>query len=132
MQLQPPIFDELFERTNSLKIEEKNSQVKINELQAVVRDATKPEEERLAAIESILEIENKLAETKGEIAADELAANLDLLSERDLKFVIDSYNQNRDLLKIGEEYNALLKERDELETAARLAPAVYSDPTEKD
>ncbi len=129
------IFDELFERTNSLKIEEKNSQVKINELQAVVRDATKPEEERLAAIESILEIENKLAETKGEIAADELAANLDLLSkktqlsERDLKFVIDSYNQNRDLLKIGEEYNALLKERDELETAARLAPAVYSDPT---
>ena len=67
------IFDELFERTNSLKIEERNSQVKINELQAVVRDATKPEEERLAAIESILEIENKLAETKGEIAADELA-----------------------------------------------------------
>lgn len=128
------IFDELFERTNSLKIEERNSQVKINELQAVVRDATKPEEERLAAIESILEIENKLAETKGEIAADELAANLDLLSqktqlsERDLEFVIDSYNQNRELLKIGEEYNALLKERDELETAARLAPAVYSDP----
>ena len=114
------LMDELFERNNSLRIQSAKAQVEINNQQAIVRDVTKPEKERLAAVEKILEIENKLAKTKKEIAEQEQeAALIELksktkLSADEIKNLIDEYEQNRDLYKQAEEYNELLEKQQEI------------------
>ena len=118
-------MDELFERNNSLKIQNAKAQVAINEQQSIVRDVTKSEEERLAAVEKILEIENELARTKEEIAAQEQEAAYRRLLARtglgkeELKSVIDQYNLNRDLFLQAEKYNELLDRRAEAEKAIK-------------
>lgn len=109
------LMDELFERNNSLRIQEAKTQVLINEQQAIVRDVTKSEEERLAAVEEILKAEDKLAKTKQEIAEQEQnAAILNLsartkLDKEEIKSIVDEYNENRKLYQQAEEYNDLLK-----------------------
>ena len=119
------MMDELFERNNSLKIQNAKAQVAINEQQSIVRDVTKSEEERLAAVEKILEIENELARTKEEIAAQEQEAAYRRLLARtglgkeELKSVIDQYNLNRDLFLQAEKYNELLDRRTEAEKAIK-------------
>lgn len=111
------LMDELFERNNSLRIQEAKTQVLINEQQAIVRDVTKSEEERLAAVEEILKAEDKLAKTKQEIAEQEQnAAILNLsartgLDKEEMRLIIDEYNENRKLYQQAEEYNDLLKKR---------------------
>ncbi len=119
------LTDELFERQNSLKIQEKKVQIEINDLQAVVRDASKPEKERLAAVEAILAKEDELAKMKRDVAKQELDASLKVLStrtklsEEQLQTVIDDYNLNIDNLRLGQEYNALLDERTKQQKAIR-------------
>ena len=116
------LMDELFERNNSLRIQEAKTQVLINEQQSIVRDVTKSEEERLAAVEEILKAEDKLAKTKQEIAEQEQnAAILNLsartgLDEEELRVIIDEYNENRKLYQQAEEYNDLLKKRNRLQS----------------
>ena len=117
------LMDELFERNNSLKIQQAKAQVQINEQQAIVRDVTKPEEERLAAVEKILEIENELAKTKKEVAEQEQEAAFRQLTVRtkldqeELKSIIEEYNINRDLFLQAGKYNELLDRREKAEKA---------------
>lgn len=117
------LMDELFERNNSLKIQQAKAQVQINEQQAIVRDVTKPEEERLAAVEKILEIENELAKTKKEVAEQEQEASFRQLTVRtkldqeELKSIIEEYNINRDLFLQAGKYNELLDRREKTEKA---------------
>ena len=117
------LMDELFERNNSLKIQQAKAQVQINEQQAIVRDVTKPEEERLAAVEKILEIENELAKTKKEVAEQEQEAAFRQLTVRtkldqeELKSIIEEYNINRDLFLQAGKYNELLNRREKAEKA---------------
>lgn len=117
------LMDELFERNNSLRIQEAKTQVLINEQQSIVRDVTKSEQERLAAVEEILKAENKLAITKQEIAEQEQNAAIINLSARtnldkeEIKSIVDEYNENRKLYKQAEEYNDLLVKRNKLQSA---------------
>lgn len=119
------LMDELFERDNSLRIQEKEMQIEINKLQSTVRDTSRPEEERLAAIEQILCKENELADLKRDIAAQEERAAVKLLSTRtklsreELRTTIDKYNQDRKWFLLGEQYNDLLDQRAEAENAIR-------------
>lgn len=117
------LMDELFERNNSLRIQEAKTQVFINEQQSIVRDVTKSEEERLAAVEEILKAEDKLAKTKEEIAAQEQEAAFRQLTVRtkldqeELKSIIEEYNINRDLFLQAGKYNELLDRREKAEKA---------------
>ncbi len=119
------LTDELFERQNSLGIQEKKMQIEINDLQAVVRDASKPEEERLAAVEAILTKEDELATMRRDVAAQELEAALTLLSartklsEEQLQTIIDDYNLNLENIRAAQEYNSLLKERADTQSAIK-------------
>ena len=119
------VFDELFERNNSLLLEESSTQIEINKLMTIIKDPSKSDKERAAAIEKVLELENSLAQRKSEIYSDERAQYLSLLSLRtqlnshELELIIDKYNENRDIIKQAEEYNKLLQERDNLESAQK-------------
>ena len=121
------LMDELFERENALRIQEKEIQIEINRLQSVVRDTSRPEEERLSAIEQILAKENELADLKRDIAAQEETAAVKLLSTRtklsreELRTTIDKYNQDRKWFLLGEEYNDLLEQRKDAKAAISRA-----------
>ena len=113
--------DELFERQNSYSIQEIKLQTEINKLQAVVNDRSKPERERLQALNLIMENEQKLATMKQDIAKQEQAAALVELSERtklgaeEIKAFVDEYEVNLDQIRAGLEYNDLLKKRVQLQ-----------------
>ena len=113
--------DELFERENSYSIQEIKLQTEINDLQAIVNDRSKPEKERLSAVNSILQKEQQLADMKKSIADQELKAATDELATRtqlntdELKAVIDEYELNIEQIRAGQEYNALLKEREKIQ-----------------
>lgn len=115
------LMDELFERQNSLRLQERKINIEINNLQAVVRDTSKPEQERLDAVEQILEKENELAKLKKDIAnqeADAALKNLTArtsLTEKELEAVIDNYEKNRKIIQQAAEYNDLLKQREQAE-----------------
>ena len=117
------LMDELFERQNSLSIQEKQTQIEINQLQSIVRDTSRPEQERLAAIEQILAKENELADLRRDIAAQEETAAVENLSARtklsreELRTTIDKYNEDREWFLLGEEYNDLLSQREDTEKA---------------
>ena len=121
------IFDELFERKNSLEISTVDTEIEINNLMSKVRDASIDPKERMEAVDKIIEKENELAQIKANVAEDELKANLDLLSGRtqlteyELKWAIDDYNVNREKIKLGEKYNELLEEREYLNNPMRRA-----------
>lgn len=132
--------DELFEMNNSLRISEAEARRDMAIQQAIVNDSTKSAEERLAAMEKILEIEGNLAQTRLDIANQENeAAVLALsearikLSEDELKIVINAYNKNRDAFKEAQKYNELLLERGQYQkdmassdaTTRKLAQAQY-------
>lgn len=113
--------DELFERQNSYSIQEIKLQTEINKLQAVVNDRSKPEEERLQALNLIMEKEQKLATMKQDIAKQEQDAALAELSDRtklgaeEIESFVDEYEVNLDQIRAGLEYNDLLKQRVQLE-----------------
>lgn len=117
------LMDELFERQNALSIQEKQTQIEINQLQSTVRDTSRPEQERLAAIEQILAKENELADLRRDIAAQEETAAVKNLSARtklsreELRTTIDKYNEDRKWFLLGEEYNDLLSQREDTEKA---------------
>ena len=119
--------DELFERNNSLRIAEAQSKKDIAEQRAIVNDATKSSEERLAAMEKILDIEGDIAATKlsiaqqeDEVAFTKLSDGRTGLTRERLALVVNAYNENRDAFKQAEEYNALLEKRDDLEKTIAL------------
>lgn len=123
------VFDELFERNNSLMLEESDIRIQVSEQMAIIKDTSKSQEERLAAIDKVLDLENKLAARKSQIYGDERQQYLDLLSVRtqladfELERIIDNYNANRENIKRAEEYNKLLEERTRLESSKDLAAA---------
>ena len=115
------MLDELFERNNSLSIQEIKIQTDINKQQAIANDRSKSTDERMAALEEILRLEMKLADMKRSIAQQEKDAALTVLSTRtgleakQLEAVIDEYELNRKQIQSAQEYNALLKQQSQLE-----------------
>ena len=124
------LMDELFERQNSLRLQERKINIDINNLQAVVRDTSKPEQERLDAVEQILAKENELAKLKKSIANQEVDAALKnlqartSLSEEELEAVIDNYELNREMIQQAMEYNDLLKQRGQSEKGLKNLAAL--------
>lgn len=119
------LVDELFERQNSQSLQEMTLQTEINKQRAIVNDSSKPEQERLAALEKILQMEEQIADTKKSIAQQEMDAAARVLetrtglSDQELERYIVDYEKNRDTILKAQEYNSLLKQQRQLETDLR-------------
>lgn len=110
------MLDELFERQNSLSMQEAEYRVEIEKAKQTMRDVTKTNEERLAAAELVATKEEELAKMRQDIAAQELAANKKTLQDRtkmtdeDLDYMVRYYNKNRDCISEAIEYNNKLRD----------------------
>ena len=119
------LLDELFERENSASLQEIILQTEINKLRAVANDSSKPEQERLKALELILEKEQKIAATRESIAKQALEAAAKPLRRKtglddtDLEAYVVKYETSRPIIQQAQEYNALLKEQRQLESSLR-------------
>ena len=119
------LLDELYERENSASLQEIILQTEINKLRAVANDSSKPEQERLRALELILEKEQKIASTRESIAKQALEVAAKPLRQKtgldntDLEAYVVNYEKNRPIIQQAQEYNALLKEQRHLESSLR-------------
>lgn len=112
------LTDELFERQNSLSIEEARVQGVINKHMKTVNDSSLAPSERLAALDKVDFEEKNLSETKKSVAQQEKDAALASLAgpkgrtkldPKDLELIIDKYNENRAVILQAKEYNELQK-----------------------
>ena len=126
------MLDEIFERQNSLSLQEAEYNVEIEKNKQIMKDTSKTEEERLAAAEEAMRLERELANERKEIAAQEAEARkLELqdrtkMSDAELEFYIREYNQNRDILLQAQEYNAEVKELEGAVRASKFS-AMWAD-----
>lgn len=110
------LLDEIFERENSLKIQEADYSAVIEENRVIARNTTLTYEERLKAAETVLAKEKELAEIRKDIAQQDLTAKQGMLmtqtgmSEEDITRYINQYNQNRELVEKAKEYVKLYQE----------------------
>lgn len=124
--------DELFERNNSFKMMESDAKVYINSQLEIANNSSKDASERMAALDNIIAKEKELAETKKSIAEQDRTAAIDVLKARtsmndeELKFVIDNYEGNRDLITQAAEYNSLLEQRQSIRNSQKYATDLYS------
>ena len=112
------LLDELFERNNSLRIQEAEAQGRINKLMATVQDSSVNPSERLKALDLVMDEEEKLAGQRRDIANQEMEIALATLAgdkgrtglkREELKLIIDEYNKNRDIILQAQEYREALK-----------------------
>lgn len=121
------ILDEIFERKNSLTLIESEYNVEIEKNKQIMRDQTRTDAERLAAAEEAIRLERELAQTKKEIAKQENDAHKLALQDRtkltdaELEFFIVQYNQNKDIIRQAQEYNALLASKNRALKYAEMA-----------
>ena len=121
------LLDELYERENSASLQEIILQTEINKLRAVANDSSKPEQERLRALELILEKEQQIASTRESIAKQALEAAAGPLRQKtglddsDLEAYVVNYEKNRPVIQQAQKYNALLKEQRQLESSLKQA-----------
>lgn len=118
--------DEMFERNNSLRIQKANVRTENAKDTAIANNTSYSAEERTAALDRILEREEKIAATEKEIAQQEKEIALKRISgtgltEEQLEIAIDAYNQNRDAFNLAAEYNSVLEKRRNIETELRTA-----------
>lgn len=73
------VLDELFERTNSITLQEGAWKKERAELEVTMRDVTKSYEERLEAGNKLLEGDQKIADQRKKVAEDERNAQIGLL-----------------------------------------------------
>lgn len=112
--------DELFERNNSFKLMEADARVYINTQMEIANNSANSSKTRLKALDNIAKKEKELAQAKKSIAQQEMDAAMDVLktrtkmSDSEIKFVVDEYEKNRDLIKQAGEYNALLDKQERI------------------
>jgi hypothetical protein len=131
------MLDEIFERENSLRIEEAAISAENEQLRIDMRDRTKSDEERIAAAKKYLENEQNLAAMRQDIANQERDANKGRLQERtkmtdaELDFYVKEYNANKDIIRQAIAYNKELKEQQQIIDASqrsrKLARVANSD-----
>ena len=124
------MLDEIFERQNSLSLQEAEYNVEIEKNKQIMKDTSKTEEERLAAAEEAMRLERELANERKEIAAQEAEArklqDRTKMSDAELEFYIREYHQNRDILLQAQEYNAEVR-RLEAAVKASRSTAMWAD-----
>lgn len=124
--------DELFERNNSFKLMEADAKIYINTQMEIANNSAKSAEERMTALNNVMAKETELAESKKSIAEQEKTAALDLLKTRakmtddELKWIVDNYEANRELINQAGEYNELLARQDAIRNNMRFATDQWS------
>lgn len=104
------MLDQIFERNQSLSIQEAETSLEVEKQKKIMMDTTKSTQERLAAAEEIDRLEKEMAQTRKDVAAEEHEAYKQKLMDRteldetQLKSFIDEYNRNIELIDQGQEY----------------------------
>ena len=120
-------LDEIFERNTSYKYEEAVTRKEIAQLDLIRRDTSKTDEEREKAAKRIIELEQRLGNTKRQILQDEAQAQRDIfksqtrMNDEEIDFLVRNYNQNREIITQARQY---LADRREAQKAAGRAGAV--------
>lgn len=110
------MLDEIFERNNSLRIAEAEYAEEIEKSRIAARNTALTNEERLAAAENAIRKEAELAQMRKDVAEQEMEANKGLLQQKtqmtdaDIKYFINNYNQNRQAIREAQEF--LEREKD--------------------
>lgn len=106
------MLDEIFERQNSLNIAEAQYAEEIERDRIRARNTALTNEERLAAAENVIRKEAELAAMRRDIAKQEFEANKLALQQKtqmtdaDIEYYINNYNQNRDAILEAENFVA--------------------------
>ena len=109
------ILDEVFERKISFSYDEAGVRKMQAELSLVMRDASKSNEERIAAAKKIQELEDGLAERKKAILEQEAEGyrkqfqSATGLENEEISAILREYNTNRDIINQAREYLDLRK-----------------------
>lgn len=116
-------LDEIEDRNRSLSIGEAEANIQKQELLKILRDQTKSYEEQRAAGLKIIEIEDKLAEKRVSITTQAKDARIESLlalgvTEETIKANLVNYENNKAIIEQADEYNQLLKDRQDLQSAA--------------
>ena len=115
--------DELFERQNSYKLMEADARVYINTQMEIANNSANDAKTRMDALENVIDKEKELADAKKSLAEQEMTAAMGLLQTRtqmsddEIQFVVDQYEQNRELIQQAGEYNALLERQDAIKAS---------------
>ena len=119
--------DELFERNNSYKLMEADARVYINTQMEIANNSANDANARLKALDNVMAKEEELAKKKQELAEQEMTASMAILkndthmNDDEIQFIIDKYEENRNLLKQAKEYNDLLEEQDRIRNSMQYA-----------
>ncbi len=136
------IMDELFERQNSFRIQDIQVKAEIEDLYEVMNNVNLSYEQRKSASERIQQLTRSQAEIQKGIYKDEAEANKMLLAERtklsdeQLQFFVDEYNNNREVIQQAAEYLDLQEKIKEARNKSRgtqtsYGVTVYSDYAEE-
>lgn len=112
-------LDELFERNNSLSIQEAKKQTEIEKYKQQMRDVSLTDEQRIAAGEKAMALEKELLQMRKDVAKQEADAYKQILQQRtkmtdaDLQYFVENYNGNREQIQQAIAY------RDTLELTTR-------------
>lgn len=98
-------LDELFERNNSLSIQEAKKQTEIEKYKQQMRDVSLTDEQRIAAGEKAMALEQELLQMRKDVAKQEADAYKQILQQRtkmtdaDLEYFLENYNGNREQIQ---------------------------------
>ncbi|MBO5803589.1 MAG: hypothetical protein J6R25_00715 [Bacteroidales bacterium] len=98
-------LDELFERNNSLSIQEAKKQTEIEKYKQQMRDVSLTDEQRIAAGERAMALEQELLQMRKDVAKQEADAYKQILQQRtkmtdaDLEYFLENYNGNREQIQ---------------------------------
>ena len=117
-------LDELFERNNSLSIQEAKKQTEIEKYKQQMRDVSLTDEQRIAAGEKAMALEQELLQMRKDVAKQEADAYKMILQQRtkmtdaDLEYFVENYNGNREQIQQAIAYRDTLAKLDrEIENA---------------
>lgn len=112
------MLDEIFERNNSVAIQEAELNLEAEQQKKIYMDGTKTVQERIAAAERYDDIQREIAEHRKIAVKEELDAYKSRLQERtnlsdaELDAFIRDYNDNKDLIDQAIEYTEELHRRE--------------------
>lgn len=112
------LMDELAEMNRSLRMHQADYNQELEENRQIMMDSTYSYEEREAAAQTVIDIENKMAAERKQIAQQEYDANTLLveqktkMSEADREFFIKNYNDNKEIIQQAQEYKKALADVD--------------------
>jgi hypothetical protein len=114
------MLDDLEDRNRALEVQEADARRYILERMHILRDATKENNERIKAADEIIAKEDELMVKRTKNA--EIAYNAELkkaiqssgLSKEELENYIRNYDQIKENIKVGEDYNKMISDRKKL------------------